>query len=101
MQSGYWYGAFVVDGGGCECDCHGDPVCDLVVNVFDVVQCVDEAFRGGAPVTDPDPSCEATSDNDVAPSGTCDGVVNVFDVVSMVDVAFRGGSATQFCDPCL
>ncbi|HEX9749826.1 MAG TPA: Ig-like domain-containing protein [candidate division Zixibacteria bacterium] len=80
----------------CACDCHGDPVCDSVVNVFDVVKGVDVAFRAGAPVPDPNPACPRQT-TDV----TCDNVTNVFDVVKLVDVAFRAADpATVYCDPC-
>jgi len=80
----------------CACDCHADPICDAVVNVFDVVIAVDVAFRAGTPVVDPNPACPR-EDTDV----TCDNVTNVFDVVKFVDVAFRAGNpATAFCDPC-
>jgi hypothetical protein len=37
----------------CNSTCHGDPVCDGVTNVQDVVKTVNVAFRGEAPVTDP------------------------------------------------
>jgi hypothetical protein len=78
------------------CDCFADPVCDAVVNVFDVVIAVDVAFRAGTPVVDPNPACPR-EDTDV----TCDNVTNVFDVVKFVDVAFRAGNpAVVFCDPC-
>jgi len=94
----------VIDDGGvcCACDCHGDPAnCEGLVNVFDVVACVDEAFRNGPSVIDPNVNCPASSDNDVAPVGGCNGVVNVFDVVAMVDVAFRNADpVVTFCDPC-
>lgn len=90
------HGHFAVGEFTCACDCFADPVCDLVVNVFDVVKSVDVAFRAGAPVVDPNPACPR-EDTDV----TCDNVTNVFDVVKFVDVAFRAANpATAFCDPC-
>lgn len=78
---------------GCVCDCHGDPQCDGITNVFDVVDVVDEAFRNGPSVTDV--ACPHLSRNDA----NCDCVVNVFDVVSFVDHAFRNNT-DPFCDPC-
>ena len=82
--------------GLCACDCFGDPVCNGVVNVFDVVAAVDIAFRNGDDIPDPNVLCPRTT-TDV----TCDGVTNVFDVVAFVDVAFRNGdAAVVYCDPC-
>jgi hypothetical protein len=77
--------------GGCVC--HGDPRCDSVVNLQDVVAVVDEAFRGAPPVVDS--LCPHTSRSDV----NCDCGVSVVDVVLMVNRAFRG-SADPFCNPC-
>ncbi|MEW5702102.1 MAG: VCBS repeat-containing protein [Candidatus Zixiibacteriota bacterium] len=78
----------------CQCPCHGDPQCDGVPNVQDVVKTVDVAFRGAAPIFDPLCPREQTDVN-------CDGVSTVQDVVKMVNVAFRGASkATEYCDPC-
>ena len=78
----------------CDCPCHGDPQCDGVPNVLDVVKAVNVAFRGATPVQGPDCPYEQT---DVS----CDGVTNVIDVVKMVNIAFRDGdSAVEFCDPC-
>jgi hypothetical protein len=80
---------------GCFCPCQGDPVCDSVTNVFDVVKSVDVAFRSGPPLIDescfPHPSGRTDAN--------CDSVTNVFDVVKFVDVAFRSAPAV-FCDPC-
>ncbi|HEX9751459.1 MAG TPA: PKD domain-containing protein [candidate division Zixibacteria bacterium] len=90
-------GRLYLSGGPCACDCFGDPQCDGITNVFDVVAAVDVAFRNGAPIPDPNPLCpRATTDV------TCDNVTNVFDVVALVDVAFRNGNpATVFCTVCL
>ncbi|HUU45094.1 MAG TPA: S8 family serine peptidase [Acidobacteriota bacterium] len=78
-----------------DCACHGDPVCDGVTNVLDVVSVVNEAFRGGDPIVDP--TCTHVSRNDV----NCDCVVSILDVVLVVNVAFRGADpAATFCDPC-
>jgi len=80
--------------GPCACPCHGDPQCDGVTNVQDVVKTVDVAFRGAARVFDPNCPRQRTDVN-------CDGVTSVVDVVKEVNVAFRGANpATQFCDPC-
>ena len=95
MGLGFWYGTAAA-GGGCACDCFGDPMCDGVASILDVVRAVDVAFRGGAPYFDPDPACPLET-TDV----TCDGVTTILDVVRMVDVAFRGGDAeVLYCDPC-
>jgi len=80
----------------CGCDCHADPLCDLVTNVFDVVKAVDVGFRSVPPEPDPNPLCSRQT-TDI----NCDDVTNVFDVVGLVDVAFRSGDPeTVFCDPC-
>ncbi|HUU44899.1 MAG TPA: hypothetical protein VM118_04130 [Acidobacteriota bacterium] len=97
---GNWYAEVPQDGfyaiAACDCYCHGDPQCDGVTNVIDVVECVDRAFRGGAPIADPGPSCPVET-TDV----TCDGITTVLDVVRIIDVAFRGGDpAVLFCNPC-
>ncbi|HUU44613.1 MAG TPA: hypothetical protein VM118_02670 [Acidobacteriota bacterium] len=95
MGLGFWYGTAAA-GGGCACDCFGDPMCDGVASILDVVRAVDVAFRGGAPYFDPNPACPFET-TDV----TCDGVTTILDVVRMVDVAFRGGDAeVLYCDPC-
>jgi hypothetical protein len=94
MGIGFWYGA---NAGGCACDCHGDPVCDAVIsNVQDVVVTVNVAFRGAAPVVDPNGACPyETSDLN------CDGATSVIDVVKIVNVAFRGANpAAEYCNPC-
>jgi len=81
-------------GSACSCPCHGDPQCDSVANVQDVVQTVNVAFRGAAPVFDPQCPKQRTDVN-------CDGYSTVQDVVKVVNVAFRGANpATEFCDPC-
>jgi hypothetical protein len=78
----------------CSCPCHGDPQCDGVPNVQDVVLTVDVAFRGSAPVFDPSCPRERTDVN-------CDTYSSVLDVVKVVNVAFRGwGPDTTFCAPC-
>ncbi|MEW5702785.1 MAG: hypothetical protein AB1792_11220 [Candidatus Zixiibacteriota bacterium] len=78
----------------CSCPCHGDPQCDGIPNIQDVVQTVNVAFRGSAPVFDPQCPKERTDVN-------CDDVTTVQDVVKVVNVAFRGANpATEFCDPC-
>ncbi|MEW5701603.1 MAG: LamG-like jellyroll fold domain-containing protein [Candidatus Zixiibacteriota bacterium] len=95
-HNGAIYGASRVD--NCFCcnsPCHGDPVCDSVTNVQDVVETINVAFRGSPPMCDV--GCPA-SRTDV----NCDGVSTIQDVVKMVNVAFRGADpATEFCAPCL
>ncbi len=81
----------------CACDCHGDPVCDQIINnVQDVVAIINVAFRGAAALPDPNGACpyETTDAN-------CDTFTSVLDVVKVVNVAFRGANpATEFCNPC-
>lgn len=93
MGIGFWYGA----GGGCACDCHGNPVCDAAIcDVLDVVSAVTVAFRNGAAIPDPNASCPyETTDVD------CSTFTDVIDVVKIVNVAFRNANAaTEFCSPC-
>jgi hypothetical protein len=79
---------------GCVCPNVGDPAPDGVVNVFDVIEAIDVAFRNGSPSQSI--YCPF-ADTDV----NCDGTTNVFDVVAIVDVAFRSADpATAFCQPC-
>jgi hypothetical protein len=78
----------------CSCPCHGDPVCDSVINVLDVVASVDEAFRAASPTQDV--TCAHVSRNDV----NCDCVVNILDVVGFVNRAFRG-DPSPVCDACV
>lgn len=80
----------------CACDCDADPQCDSVTNIFDVVRCINVAFRDGAPLADPDPFCpRVTTDVD------CSGATDILDVVHLIDVAFRDGDpATEFCQAC-
>lgn len=81
----------------CACNCHADPAgCNGVQDVTDVVQIVNVAFRGNAPISDPNQSCpyERTDLN-------CTNSTDVLDVVKMVNVAFRNANATtEFCNPC-
>jgi len=89
MGIGFWYGANT-----CLCPCHGDPQCDGISNVQDVVQTVNVAFRGYPPVFDPLCPYGQTDVN-------CDKVTTVVDVVKMVNVVFRGyNRVTEFCQPC-
>lgn len=95
MGLGFWYGA---SGSAttCVCDCHADPICNDVINVFDVVATIGVAFRGDPPIADTNPLCPLqTTDVD------CNGVTSVFDVIRVINVAFRGGDpSVEFCDPC-
>jgi hypothetical protein len=83
----------------CACNCHGDPggSCDGFINILDVAQAVNVAFRNAAPILDPNTSCPRQT-TDV----NCSGSTEVIDVVKLVNVAFRNGNpAVEFCDPCL
>jgi hypothetical protein len=100
IGSGFVYGAMAEGEVTCQCNCHGDPApigsCDGSQDVLDVVQTVNVAFRGAAPIPDPNGQCpyQATDTN-------CSNSTDVIDVVKMVNVAFRGANrATEFCDPC-
>ncbi len=81
----------------CACLCHGDAACDgVIVDILDVVNTVNVAFRNSAAITDPSPTCprEATDVD-------CSGGTDVLDVVRVVNVAFRNANAaTEFCHPC-
>lgn len=78
----------------CDCNCHGDPFCDGVANIQDVVSAIDVAFRNGVPVAQPYCPYQASDLN-------CDGIVNIQDIVIMLDVTFRGEDPDQLiCDPC-
>ncbi|MEW5702074.1 MAG: SBBP repeat-containing protein [Candidatus Zixiibacteriota bacterium] len=90
----FYYDFATIKYSQCFCPCHGDPQCDSVANVQDVVQTVNVAFRGSAPAFDPNCPRERTDVN-------CDGFSTVQDVVKVVNVAFRGANpTTEFCDPC-
>jgi hypothetical protein len=86
----------VENGCGCGCDCHNDPVCDHVIDIFDVVTGVNIAFRDAAPEPDPMPTCpRARADVD------CSGAVDILDVIHLINVAFRNGNvASEFCVAC-
>lgn len=80
--------------GQCVCKCFGDPRCDGLPNVQDVVATVNAAFRGDTPIRDFGCPRERT---DV----TGNGFTNIQDVVAVVNVVFRGGTAEEFYgDPC-
>ncbi|MEW5702085.1 MAG: hypothetical protein AB1792_07650 [Candidatus Zixiibacteriota bacterium] len=95
MELGFWYGAASA-AAPCACDCHGDPLCDGVTTVHDVVFAAGVAFRGEAEIPDSNVLCpRMTTDVD------CDGVTKIHDVVHLVNVAFRSADpATEFCEPC-
>lgn len=79
----------------CLCLCQGDPQCDSLTNVFDIVFAVEVAFREGEPHVEDACYPHPGGRTDV----NCDDATNVFDVVLMVDVAFRDQPA-NFCAPC-
>jgi len=86
----------LMEGVGCVCDCHADPICEDQFDVLDVIATVNVAFRGNAPGIDPNPACPYHS-TDV----DCSLATDVLDVVRIVNVAFRGENpATEFCAPC-
>jgi hypothetical protein len=79
----------------CSCPCWADPQCDGVrSDVQDVIEIINNAFRGVAPIFDPGCSV-ARSDVDA------NGASDVIDVVKVVNVAFRGQTvAANYVDPC-
>ncbi len=79
----------------CNCFCHGDPVCDAQPDILDVVETINQAFRGFSPTIDA--NCPHVGRTDV----NCSGAIDVVDVVLMINVAFRGADINaSFCDPC-
>ena len=82
----------------CACDCHANPVCDNVKSdILDLVTTINVAFRGTAPLADPNASCPRLP-NDV----DCSNSTDVIDVVKVTNVAFRGADvANEYCEPCL
>lgn len=87
-------GSAYLFGCACDCPCSGDPRCDGVTNVVDVVNTINVAFRGGQSTTTGNCPYE---NSDVDCSGAC----SIVDVVKVVNVAFRGADkATEFCSPC-
>jgi hypothetical protein len=88
---------FVLAELACACDCHADPAqCTGTVDVLDVVQAVNVAFRNYPDVLDPNAGCPYTTTD-----ANCTGATDVLDVVLFVNVAFRNAdAASEFCDPC-
>ena len=81
---------------GCDSECHGDPNCDGVCNIVDLVKSIGVAFKGASPVIDPDPRCPIEN-TDV----NCDLVTNVLDIVKMINVQYRDAYIDrEFCVPC-
>ncbi|MEW5701766.1 MAG: S8 family serine peptidase [Candidatus Zixiibacteriota bacterium] len=86
-------GSITIDAPACDCPCQGDPICDHVSDLTDVVSVVNVAFRGGTDTVDP--NCPHVGRADA----NCDCVVGIQDVVIVVNHAFRG-DVTPYCDPC-
>lgn len=78
----------------CNCPCAGDPECDGITDILDVVTVIDVAFRSNPP--EQVASCPYQhSDLD------CSGTSNIIDVIRAINVAFRSADpATEFCDQC-
>lgn len=95
MGLGFWYGA-TGSGAGCDCLCHADPVCDSNIDILDVSQVVNVAFRNEPAIPDPGAQCAYfTTDVD------CSNATDILDVTRVVNVAFRNGNpAEEFCNPC-
>lgn len=77
------------------CTHHGDPQADGVIDVFDVIQIIDIAFRGGSAIVDPDCPHGSVGRTDL----DCDGATTIVDVTLVIEAAFRGAPPV-FCDPC-
>ncbi|MEW5701557.1 MAG: FG-GAP-like repeat-containing protein [Candidatus Zixiibacteriota bacterium] len=76
----------------CPCPCHGDPVCDGLLNVVDVIV-VAEVFMGQPPIAD---SGCPYSRTDVDCSGTTD----LVDLLNFINVVFFAADpGAQFCQP--
>jgi len=81
--------------GPCNCSCHGDPICDGQPDVLDVVETINNAFRGIAPAVDG--TCPHVGRTDV----DCSNAIDIVDVVLTVSVVFRGADIqTTYCNPC-
>lgn len=79
---------------GCFCRCHGDPVCNGQLDIVDVVQTINIAFRGAVVPRDQD-CTHSRADVDAS------GATTVSDVVLMIRVVFDGESIeTIFTNPC-
>lgn len=79
---------------GCFCQCHGDPQCDGLTDILDVVRTINTAFRGVPEPVDQDCTHSRT---DVDASG----VTDVLDVTKMIDVVLNDGQPeVNFTDPC-
>lgn len=96
MGLGFWYGAASSTTAPCACDCHGDPICNGDIDIFDMVKAADVIFRGGPDAVDPNVLCPV-SDVDV----NCDNVTDIIDMVILANIAFQGGDPnTLYCNPC-
>lgn len=92
-QIGFTKGVVTI---GCGCDCHTDPVCDGVHDVFDIVKIVDVALRGGDPVIDPNPMCPYENTN-----VNCDAGTDIIDLTLMMLVVNSGADPdSTFCEAC-
>jgi hypothetical protein len=80
----------------CACDCHGDPVCDSVVDSQDFTAAYGVAFLGYDPIPDANAFCPyETTDVD------CDDDTDVLDVMKFNYVVNYGADPdTLFCNPC-
>jgi len=83
-----------------SCKCHGDPVCDGILDIRDVVKTIDVAFRGAPPELDRGCSWFAhqiagRSDVD------CSGATDIIDVIWLIDFALREANPTaRLGNPC-
>lgn len=83
----------------CDCRCQGDPYCDSLNNVVDVVLTIERAFRAGPMTFDSLCIRHLSGTVDGRTDLDCTGTTDVIDVVKMIDQAFRGGQ-TNVCEAC-
>ncbi|HUU46868.1 MAG TPA: hypothetical protein VM118_14165 [Acidobacteriota bacterium] len=81
----------------CACPCLGNPRCETefaVVNIIDITDFIEVAFREALPIFDPDCPVSRTDVD-------CNDVTDILDLVRAVDVIFRGADPTShYCNPC-
>lgn len=83
----------------CGCPCQGDPECDGVADVLDIVRVIDRAFRAYETVNGY--SCTTPTCVDGLTDVDCSGTTDIVDVVRLISVAIRGQNPLQnFCQPC-
>lgn len=84
----------------CRCPCVGDPQCDSVTDVLDVLRVIERSVRGES--VQIDQSCSGHgSEVDGRTDIDCSGSTDIVDVVVAIEVVFRGGDWESLtCNPC-